>query len=61
MQVLQSIEDSFNSVFSEAKESTQFQNGFEDAMAGRAPSSEDDNYINGYSVGYEYGEKQNAG
>lgn len=52
--------DVFKDVFSGVAESNRWQNGFEDAIAGKQPQSEDRNYINGYGVGYEYSERESG-
>lgn len=54
------FEDAFKDVFAGVADSNSWQMGFEDAIAGKQPQSEERNYINGYGVGYEMGERQSA-
>jgi hypothetical protein len=56
----QLFENAFKDVFSGTADSCRFQDGFEDAIAGKPAKKEDRNYLNGYSVGYEYSEKESA-
>lgn len=45
------FEDAFKDVFAGVANSNRWQCGFEDAIAGKAPQSEERNYINGYETG----------
>ena len=48
------FEDAFKDVFAGVADSNSWQMGFEDAIAGKQPQSEERNYINGYNVGEDY-------
>lgn len=54
------LADIFKEVFNGVEQNNNFQKGFEDAMAGRPAQSKDVSYENGYSVAYEYAEKESS-
>ncbi len=43
-----------------AKNRTMFDYGFDDCQKGLKPTSDNDNYLQGYGYAYELGEKQSA-
>lgn len=55
----QFFEQAFNDVFSNPA-SCMWRQGYSDALNGKRASSNDKNYIEGYGVGYEKGEKESA-
>ena len=54
------FKDAFENVFAGTADSSRWQYGFEDAIAGKKAQSEERNYLSGYGVGYEYSERQSA-
>lgn len=54
------LADIFKEAFNGVEQQNNFQQGFDDAIAGKPARSTNADYENGYSVAYEYTEKESS-
>ena len=54
------LDDQLKKIFENTVGKTRWQKGFDDCQDGRPAISKDNEYLQGYSLAYEMGEKQSA-